>query len=295
MPENDEQQPVIIIVKKHKGHAGGHGGAWKVAYADFVTAMMAFFLVMWILAQNQAIKDNISGYFNDPSGWGKKGGKSIMKGGGEALLKNAAIVKQKRPTEDQAREVLKQASERIKEALNRVPDFATVKDLVEIQLTPEGLRIQLIEASKSKEDSSFFFDLGSSQLSSFGDKILTLIAKELGQLENDVVVEGHTDSHQYLYHDKYSNWELSADRANSARRLMESQGLRPGQVVEIRGYADKQLRLPESPQDARNRRIAIIVLNNNRATNVEQLDMQDMAKRAEQDSVTGSDSSSITQ
>jgi chemotaxis protein MotB len=261
MAENDEQQPIIII-KKKGGHGAHHGGAWKVAYADFVTAMMAFFLVMWIVAQSQSIKESVSGYFNDPAGYGKKAGGAMLKGnqsmlkGGQSILKNGPTPR----NEEQAREVLKQASEHIKEALNGLAGFAAMKDLVEIEMTPEGLKIQLMEALKSSEDSSYFFGSGSSVLSPWGEKIMTLIAKELGRLDNKIVIEGHTDSHRFVSKNKYTNWELSADRANSARRLMETNGLRPGQVWEIRGYADKQPRYKDHPEDARNRRIAIIVM-----------------------------------
>ncbi len=271
MPETEEQQPIIII-KKNSGHGGHHGGAWKVAYADFVTAMMAFFLVMWLVTQSQEIKDNVAGYFNDPAGWSKKAGSSILKGG-ESILDLKNVPKPAPATPDAAREVLKRASDRIREALSRIPDFASIKDLIEIELTPEGLRIQLIEAATSSEDSSHFFNLGSAQLSSKGVQIISLIAKELSQLDNKIVIEGHTDSRQYVYQNKYSNWELSADRANSARRLMESQGIKPEQMFEIRGYADRLPRFENNPKDARNRRIAILVLNNNARGNVDSIDL----------------------
>jgi len=272
MPESEEQQPIIII-KKNSGHGGHHGGAWKVAYADFVTAMMAFFLVMWLVTQSQEIKDNVAGYFNDPAGWSKKAGSSILKGG-ESILDLKNTPKPAPTTADAAREVLKRASERIKEALSRIPDFASIKDLIEIELTPEGLRIQLIEAASSSEDSSHFFNLGSAQLSPKGVQIITLISKELSQLDNKIVIEGHTDSRQYIYQNRYSNWELSADRANSARRLMEAQGIKPEQMFEIRGYADRVPRFEDNPKDARNRRIAILVLNNNAQRNVDTIDLQ---------------------
>lgn len=271
MAENEEQQPIIII-KKGGRHGGHHGGAWKVAYADFVTAMMAFFLVMWLVTQSQEIKDNVAGYFNDPAGWSKKAGSSILKGG-ESVLDMKHAPRPQPATADAARDVLKRASERIKDALNRIPDFASIKDLIEIELTPEGLRIQLIEAATSNEDSSHFFNLGSAQLSPRGVEIVSLIAKELAQLDNKIVIEGHTDSRQYIYHQKYSNWELSADRANSTRRLMESQGIKPEQMFEIRGYADRIPRFPENAKDARNRRIAILVLNNDSHRNVDSIDL----------------------
>jgi chemotaxis protein MotB len=294
MPEVEEQQQQpIIIIKKRGGHGGHHGGAWKVAYADFVTAMMAFFLVMWIVAQSQAIKESVAGYFNDPAGWGKKGSNSLLKGGKSLLNKNPAV-KPIKPTEEQAREVLKKASEHIKNALSAIPDFASVKDLVEIEMTPEGLRIQLTEALKSKEDSSYFFGLGSAALSDKGEEILALIAKEIGQLDNSIVIEGHTDSRKYAGQTKYTNWELSADRANSARRLMESKGLKAEQVFEIRGYADKLPRFKDNPEDARNRRIAIMVLNNNGGVSAfDKKDMDELANRNASGSLDNSEKTGI--
>jgi chemotaxis protein MotB len=279
MPENDEQQPIIII-KKKGGHGSHHGGAWKVAYADFVTAMMAFFLVMWIVAQSQTVKEAVSGYFNDPAGYGKKTGGAMLKGGQSMLKGGESILKNGPPppkTPEQAREILKQASEHIKEALNSLTGFAAMKNLVEIEMTPEGLKIQLMEAMKSKEDSSYFFSSGSAVLSAWGEEILTLIAKELGKLDNKVVIEGHTDSRQFVSKTKYTNWELSADRANSARRLMEENGLRHGQVWEIRGYADKQPRFADHPEDARNRRIAIIVLTDDGPIKLDGSDLRSAA------------------
>jgi len=283
MAENEEQQPIIVI-KKKGGHGGHHGGAWKVAYADFVTAMMAFFLVMWIVAQSQSIKDAVSGYFNDPSGYGKKAAAGAMLKGSQSMLKGGQSVLKNGPpppkTPEQAREILKQASEHIKEALNSMMGFAAMKNLVEIELTPEGLKIQLMEAMKSKEDSSYFFGSGSAVLSPWGEEILTLIAKELGKLDNKIVIEGHTDSRQFVSQTKYTNWELSADRANSARKLMEDNGLRPHQIWEIRGYADRQPRFKDHPEDARNRRIAIIVLTNDGQVKLDGSDLNSISNSA---------------
>jgi chemotaxis protein MotB len=262
MADNEEQQPVIVV-KKKRDHGGGHGGAWKVAYADFVTAMMAFFLVMWLVSQDQVIKYNVAGYFNDPINWGKteSGSQSILKGGESILEKSPKIPIGSPMDEQQAKEVLTQAGERIKSALSEFPDFESTKEHIEIEMTEEGLRIQLIEASSSGGDSTFFFDLGSAKLSNQGEVILSAIAKELGSLNNKIVIEGHTDSRRYVYNKIYSNWELSADRANSARRLMEEKGLRELQIDEIRGCADNRLRIKENPYDSRNRRITILVLS----------------------------------
>ncbi len=262
----DEDQQPIIIVKKSGGHAGHHGGAWKVAYADFVTAMMAFFLVMWLVSQSDEVKQNVAGYFNDPSGWGKKGGSSVLGGnesilkGGQSLLKSPAMKPQDRQvTEARAREVLKQAGERVLGALSDLSNFEEFSDHVEIEMTEEGLRIELIEATSADSDSSFFFNSGSANISSTGETIISAISSELGKLNNKIVIEGHTDSHTFVYKNKYSNWELSADRANSARKLMVSSGVKSRQVAEIRGYAANRPKIADNPGDARNRRVSILV------------------------------------
>lgn len=283
MAEDDSQQP-IIIVKKKGGHGGHHGGAWKVAYADFVTAMMAFFLVMWLVSQSDVVKENVAGYFNNPSQWGKKkGGSSFLEGnpsilkGGQSPLNSSSTPPLSRPAnEEQAREVLKEAGERIYGALSGLPDFENIKEHIEIEMTEEGLRIELIEATAAQGDSSYFFDIGSAKLSKKGEMIISAISKEIGKLKNSVVIEGHTDSHQYVYKDKYSNWELSADRANSARKLMESQGLRPGQVAEIRGYAANRPKIAANPEDPRNRRISILVHTDSGAPFIERLEAHEL-------------------
>ena len=259
--ETEQEQP-IIIVKKKSGHGGHHGGAWKVAYADFVTALMAFFLVMWLVTQSDTIRENVAGYFNDPGGWGKnKGGDSILKGE-KSILKGIGNKYINQPmSEARAREVLKNAGERIRDALSYMPDFESIKDHIEIEMTEEGLRIELIESLDAEDESAYFYSLGGSELSEKGVAILTAIANEISALNNKVVIEGHTDSRQFVYKDKYSNWELSTDRANSARKLMENTGLRKGQVDEIRGYAANRPKIQDNPMDARNRRISIIVLN----------------------------------
>jgi len=257
--ENEEQQPIIII-KKSGGHGGHHGGAWKVAYADFVTALMAFFLVMWLVNQEQPIKDAIQGYFNDPANFGKKeGSNSILPSG--ASIFDSEIPLPKQPTgEEGLKEALEKAGNKLQRELAKIPGFDSIKEHVRVEMTPEGLRIQLIEASGTEDDSSYFFGLGSAELSEKGVQILTVIGKELSKLDNKIVVEGHTDSKKFHYNDRYSNWELSAARANSARKLLEEKTIKPGQIYEIRGYADNSPMIAGNPADARNRRIAIVVL-----------------------------------
>jgi chemotaxis protein MotB len=281
MASSGEQQQPIIVVKKKGGHGGHHGGAWKVAYADFVTAMMAFFLVMWLVTQDSIIKENVAGYFNNPSGWGKgpvgQGTNSILKGG-DAILKQSVTspLEPRTMTESRAREVLRQAGERISDALSGLPDFESIKEHVDMELTEEGLRIELIEASSTSKDSAYFFAIGSAEFSDKGRMILTAIAREISKISNNVVIEGHTDSRQYIYKDKYSNWELSADRANSARKLMESTGVKDGQIGEIRGYAYNRLKFPENPFDPRNRRISILVLTDLSGAGIQRMEFREM-------------------
>ena len=182
----EEKQAPIIIVKKKGGHAGHHGGAWKVAYADFVTAMMAFFLVMWLVSQDSVVKENVAGYFNNPSGWGKglkgQGSRSILKGG-ESILKNSKVpkIENRNMTEARAREVLKQAGERIQNTLSDMPDFESINQHIEIEMTEEGLRIELIEATSANQDSAYFYALGSAELSEKGRTILRSEERRVGK------------------------------------------------------------------------------------------------------------------
>ena len=228
----------IIIIKKKGGHGGHHGGAWKVAYADFVTAMMAFFMVMWLMNSTPQVKEAVAGYFNDPTGEGTKSG-SGMAGAGESLSVN--------------KDDMEKLKEHLEDAMKQSPELQKLKDQVDMTVTGEGLRIELLETEKG-----MFFDSGSSNPSINGEELLIMMAKELGQLPNDLLLEGHTDAKAFNA-DGYSNWELSADRANMARRVMEVEGLREGQVTQVRGFADRRLRKADVPEDPSNRRISVIV------------------------------------
>jgi chemotaxis protein MotB len=244
---------VIIIKRKKGGHGGHHGGAWKVAFADFMTAMMAFFLVMWIVGQSKATKAAIAAYFRDPGVFTTThGGDGILDGGKGTA---AALPKSESGGASAAdREALERTVGHIRERLNSMPELKTLRNQIEYTITDEGLRIDLIEAANSS-----FFDSGSAGLRSESSRILAIIAKELGTLSNSIVLEGHTDSHQYSSPNGYSNWELSADRANAARRVMQREGLTPTQIVAVRGHADRQLRVPADPFDPRNRRVSVVV------------------------------------
>jgi chemotaxis protein MotB len=231
----------IIIVKKKSGHGGHHGGAWKVAYADFVTAMMALFIVLWLLNTSKPVKEAVAGYFKDPSGTAEKTG-SNSSGAAEAV----ALSKDDMP----------KLKEKLEKAIQQAKDLDKLKNQIEITVTPEGLRIELLESATST-----FFDVGSPKLNQNGRELLDLLAKELGKLPNKISIEGHTDSKPYSGKNGYGNWELSTDRANAARRDMQDKGLGPTQVGQVRGYADQLLRKPADPFDASNRRISMLVQN----------------------------------
>ena len=242
----DGQRPIIVI-KKKAAHGGHHGGAWKVAYADFVTAMMALFIVLWLLNTSKPVRESIAGYFRDPSGTAGKLGTS-SEGPGEKFVPTPL------PTEDMGK-----LKDEIEKAMRRLPNFEKLKNQIEIKVTPEGLRIELLESATGT-----FFDLGNRNPNSNGSELLDLLAGELGKLPNKVSIEGHTDSKPFKGRKGYGNWELSTDRANSARRLMQEQGLGGKQVAQVRGFADQLLRTPKNPNDPSNRRISLIVqyLNN---------------------------------
>jgi chemotaxis protein MotB len=245
-----KSQPVIIIKKKKGHHGGHHGGAWKVAYADFVTAMMAFFLVMWLVTQGKDVRAAVGGYFRNPGVFESQYGQGVLPGGRgvDDAASDAA------PGVDAARKALEDASRLIQERLDQNPAFASLRDQIEFTVTPDGLRIDLID-----QDESSFFDSGSALFRGEAEQILAVIGRELGTLGNQVAIEGHTDSRQYASGDRYSNWELSADRANAARRALEQYGLTRSQVSAVQGYADRLLRIPDNPLDSRNRRVSILV------------------------------------
>jgi len=233
-------KPTIIVVKKKKGgHGGHHGGAWKVAYADFVTAMMALFIVLWLMNADPKVQEAVSAFFNNPHGPGN------LKGTAAAGLGNAIHL----PSNDMG-----QIADKVRQALMSTPDFSNLKDNIDISVTSDGVRIELLES-----EAGMFFESGRAVPTGSGSELLTRLAGELGKLPNTILIEGHTDAKPFSRDDGYSNWELSADRANSARKLMQTYGLRPEQVAQVRGYAERQLRHPEDPVAASNRRITVIV------------------------------------
>ena len=233
-----DEQPIII--KKKGGHGGHHGGAWKVAYADFVTAMMALFIVLWLMNSSKPVQEAVGGYFRDPHGVAQKKG-TALGGAGET----APVVKK----EDMAK-----LKEDLLKAMEQLADFDKLKKQIEMTVTPEGLKIELME-----DPNGTFFENGKAQPTPLMQSLLKVLSVEVGKLPNPVSIEGHTDSKPFSDSQTYGNWELSTDRANAARRLMENSGLRPKQVVQVRGYADQNLRKPLQPEDASNRRVTLIV------------------------------------
>jgi chemotaxis protein MotB len=249
MMDDDHKAPVRIIVKKKKGHGGGHhGGAWKVAYADFVTAMMALFIVLWIVGQNNSVKSAVAGYFKDPTVF-------TQGTGGAGILPDGAPKQQPAPstTAPSEMETLKAEGKKIENVISATPAFSKFKDKVQVSVTRDGLRIELVENA-----TGLFFDVGSAQIKTETIQLLTMMAVEIGKLPNKVIIEGYTDARPYTGAG-YSNWELSTERANTARKILEEKGLKKDQVLEVRGFADRNLKHPDKPMDASNRRVSILV------------------------------------
>ncbi len=234
-----EQNKPVIIIKKKSGHGGHHGGAWKVAYADFVTAMMSLFIVLWLMNTTPKIRKAVAGYFNNPRSDSHETGTD--QSGSSANL----------PVTEKNVQDLKK---RLQEAVRRMNDLKALQKQITITITPEGLRIDLLETKDGA-----FFDTGSAKLNQRGTELLTMLAQQLGTIPNRIEIEGHTDAQPYANPDGYDNWDLSTDRANAARRVMQANGLRKNQVSEVRGYGDEDLRVPSNPLDPSNRRVTLIV------------------------------------
>jgi len=289
----EHEQPIIIKKKKKGGHGGHHGGAWKVAYADFVTAMMAFFLVMWILGLAPESKTKIASFFKDPGVFSFATGKQLPldlqlvagskgnqgNGNGTIGLMPSDIEQdnQLEASYPQIDSLLKQlkkeairdsiegakkideVSQKLQQDLNDMAkqdiQLQQLLSNVQVIVSPEGLKIELIETKET-----VFFEVGSTILTKSAIKILQQVGSEVGKLENHIALEGHTDSRSYPgTKSGYSNWELSAERANAARRILETSGLWSGQVNSVTGYADRKLRNNANPFDPSNRRVTIVI------------------------------------
>jgi chemotaxis protein MotB len=210
-----------------------------VAYADFVTAMMSLFIVLWLLSSSKPVQEAVGGYFRDPNGTATKKG-TLNAGAGE----NFVLTKDNMP----------KLKDQLEQKIREMKDFEKLKSHVEMTVTSEGLRIELSESATGT-----FFDIGSPKLNTDGRDLLITLADELGKLPNKLSIEGHTDSKPYAASGNYSNWELSTDRANAARRIVQANGVGIAQITQVRGFSDQRLRKPDAPLDPANRRVSIIV------------------------------------
>lgn len=264
MAEAAEKRPIIVIKKKVHGH-GHHGGAWKVAFADFVTALMALFMVLWLVAQSPQTKSAVGAYFRDPLGiesggnteintGPNTGGAGFFEGGNTAVAVDTSFSAgngaEQRPTKELPE--LSNARSRLTQALMALHMDSWARH-VELTAVEEGLRIEIQDG-----DDVRLFSPGSARLDPGAKPVLTAIASELGILPNHLVIEGHTDATPAA--GKATNWELSTERANAARRFLIEAGVRDEQILEVRGYAERRPKLWHKPTDPRNRRISLLVL-----------------------------------
>jgi len=262
----DKKQPIVIKKKVVKGH-GHHGGAWKVAYADFVTAMMAFFLLMWLVGSTtREQRAGISDFFKNPSPMQGPGGAStsMIKLGGTRDMPSSPVQMQnlgstmtpdKADAEKRDRVRLQSLEVELKKAIDRSQALKPYKDQLFIDITPEGLRIQIVDRENRP-----MFDIGSASLKPYARTILEKIGTFLNKVPNRISITGHTDAHRYLS-TGMSNWDLSTQRANAARRALISGGMLPDKVARVVGLGDTVLFDKKNPMAAVNRRISIIVLS----------------------------------
>jgi chemotaxis protein MotB len=254
-----EDDAVVIVKKPKKDHGGHHGGAWKVAYADFVTAMMAFFLVMWILGLSQEARQAIAAYFSDPSGFMDKYGKGasalssnspksegVLTGAGESIMSGMA--------KDEQRALLEKTKERLDRSIERNPEFSELRGFIEMTIAEGGLRIELVEGGES-----VFFESAKWDLKPAARRLLHVIARALLDVPNPISIEGHTDAHPVRPGLGYTNWELSTERANAARRALREGGFPERRILAVQGYADHNPRVPLDPYHYSNRRVSILV------------------------------------
>ncbi|WP_157269920.1 flagellar motor protein MotB [Azohydromonas aeria] len=281
MAGNDKKLQPIIIKKVKKGGHGHHGGAWKIAYADFVTAMMAFFLLMWLMgSMSEGDRKGIADYFSSPvklsllgnAGSGTGDSQSIIQGGGQDITRSTGQVKRgdiDATREHNALKILKAeqaaAEARKLEALKlkvlsklqENPRLSALQSQIKLEMTRDGLRIQIID-----EQNRPMFASGSAVVQTYMRELLREIGQALSDMPNRLTLEGHTDAHAYSGGDRgYSNWELSSDRANASRRELIAGGLPEDRVVRVQGLASSVLFDPKDAMNPQNRRISIIVMN----------------------------------
>ncbi len=271
-------QPIIVKKVKKGGH-GAHGGAWKIAYADFVTAMMAFFLLMWLLGSTtEGDRKGIADYFSSPlkiamlGGSGAGDASSVVKGGGKDLTRQDGQVKDgdieaakrlynlKALKEEQRRAErsrLQELKQKVEEKIKLSPALSALGGQIKLDMTKEGLRIQIVD-----EGNRPMFDSGSAVVKPYMRELLQELGAVLAEVPNRLTVEGHTDAKPFSAGERgYSNWELSADRANASRREMVAGGLPEARMLRVQGLASSKLLDTQAPESPANRRISIIVMN----------------------------------
>jgi chemotaxis protein MotB len=273
MTSSEKAKSTIVVKRVKKGGHGAHGAAWKIAYADFVTAMMAFFLLMWLLGSTtKGDLKGISEYFQSPLQVSMSGGdgagdsNTIITGGGDDLTKSAGQVKKgeikaKKHRRDEVMKSERARMEELQRHLNQAilasDKLSAFREQIRVEVTPDGLRIQIVDDFKRP-----MFDIGSARVKDYMRDILREFGKVLNEVDSKIVLTGHTDSAQYATGDKsYSNWELSADRANASRRELIAGGMETKKIVRVVGLADSNLLDAENAMNPLNRRISIIVLN----------------------------------
>jgi len=276
---NDESRPPIVIKRIKKVQGGHHGGSWKIAYADFVTAMMAFFLLMWLIGSTaEGDLKGIAEYFQTPLRVALAGGKgsgdasSVIQGGGEDLTRSAGQVRRadepaRRQTINlqaaraelarQELEKLEGLKRRFEEALQRDQKLAAFRNQIRLEITAEGLQVTVID-----EQSRAMFDTGRAALKDYTRDVMQAIGGLLNDVDNAISIAGHTDAVQYADGERgYSNWELSTDRANASRRELVAGGMKENKVLRVVGLASSLPLDAENPQSPMNRRISLVVLN----------------------------------
>jgi chemotaxis protein MotB len=253
--EHHDEAPVIRLIKK-TGHGGHHGGAWKVAYADFVTSMLALFIVLWILGQSEDVKKQVAAYFRDPTGH------SLVFAGSAPGQQAKVTFRSQAGTDaslinlnDDALRQLEEEAGKLKEMIEEQPNLQALEGQISVEVTPEGVRVEINESEHQP-----LFQTGSAKLDPKLEQALRVLGAEYGKVPAKMVIEGHTDNVPYVPGSGMTNWELSTQRATEARRLLMEGGLGENQVFMIRGFADRKPRFGD-PADPRNRRISMLLLS----------------------------------
>ncbi|MCX4027593.1 flagellar motor protein MotB [Endozoicomonas sp. SM1973] len=293
-----EREESIVIKRYKKGGHGHHGGSWKIAFADFATAMMAFFLVLWLISQStEEQKVIIAGYFQDPTGQSDKASPYAIDLGGSPMVSNQSGIgspKEHKKQQDKVDELTevgakttladqmeKQRLEalltELKKKVKENPVLRKFKDQLIMDVTPNGLRIQIVDADKKP-----MFASGSAELKFYFEDILLELAPMIASVPNKISIGGHTDATPFGTRDDYGNWELSADRANTARRTLLFGGVKIKQVAQVVGLGDSVLFDAKKPKSPVNRRIDILILSKQAELNLSRVSGK--SKAVEKDS-----------